>query len=98
VDNPARMLPSADPHGRAAHIACGAALFNLRIAAAVAGLRLNIRLLPDPGQRLLLAEILLAGRHQATPWEHELKAAIPRRQTNRAQFSNRRCRRVSGRN
>jgi hypothetical protein len=27
--DPARMLPSADPHGRAAHIACGAALFNL---------------------------------------------------------------------
>jgi hypothetical protein len=24
--DPARMLPVADPHGRAAHIACGAAL------------------------------------------------------------------------
>ena len=87
--DPARMLPSADPHGRAAHIACGAALFNLRIAAAVAGLRPDIRLLPDPGQPLLLAEIRLTGRHQATSWERELKAAIPRRQTNRKPFSNR---------
>ena len=37
--DPARMLPAADPGGRAAHIACGAALFNLRMAAAVAGLQ-----------------------------------------------------------
>jgi hypothetical protein len=87
--DPARMLPSADPHGRAAHIACGAALFNLRVAAAAAGLQPDIRLLPDPGQPLLLAEIRLTGRHQATSWERELRAAIPRRQTNRKPFSNR---------
>jgi hypothetical protein len=83
------MLSSADPHGRAAHIACGAALFNLRVAAAAAGLRPDIRLLPDPGQPLLLAEIRLTGRHQATSWERELKAAIPRRQTNQKPFSSR---------
>ena len=87
--DPARMLPSADPHGRAAHIACGAALFNLRVAAAAAGLQPDIRLVPDPGQPLLLAEIRLTGRHQATSWERELKAAIARRQTNRKPFSNR---------
>jgi nitroreductase len=87
--DPARMLPSADPHGRAVHIACGAALLNLRIAAAVGGLRPDIRLLPDAGQPLLLAEVRLTGQYQATPWERELKAAIPRRQTNRAPFSNR---------
>jgi hypothetical protein len=34
--DPARMLPVADPHGRAVHIACGAALFNLRVAACTA--------------------------------------------------------------
>ena len=87
--DPARMLPSADPHGRAAHIGCGAALFNLRVAAAVAGLAPEVRLLPDPGQPLLLAGIRLTGRHEATPWERELVAAIPRRQTNRGPFSNR---------
>lgn len=87
--DPARMLPSADPNSRAEHIACGAALFNLRVAAAAAGLQPDIRLLPDPAQPLLLAEIRLTGRHQATHWERELKAAIPRQQTNRKPFSNR---------
>jgi nitroreductase len=85
--DPARMLPSGDPHGRAAHIACGAALFNLRVAAAVAGLQPDIQLFPEPSQPLLLARIQLAGRHRATPWEGELYAAIPRRQTNREPFS-----------
>ena len=51
--DPGRTLPLGDPHGRAVHIACGAALFNLRVAAAVAGLEPHLRLLPDPGQPLL---------------------------------------------
>jgi hypothetical protein len=34
--DPARMLPYADPRGRRMHIGCGATLFNLRLAAAVA--------------------------------------------------------------
>src|SRR5208282_1539113 len=63
--DPARMLPAADPGGRAAHIACGAALFNLRMAAAVAGLRPDIALLPDPARPLLVAEVRLAGTRQA---------------------------------
>jgi nitroreductase len=86
---PTRMLPSADPHGRAAYIACGAALFNPRVAAAVADIQPDIRLLPDPGQPLPLAEIRLTGRRQATSWERELTAAIPRRHTSRGPFSNR---------
>jgi hypothetical protein len=75
--DPGRTLPLGDPHCRAAHIGCGAALFNLRVAAAVAGLEPHLRLLPDPGQPLLLAEIRLAGGHRATPSERELHAAIP---------------------
>ena len=48
--DPARMLPVADPDGRALHIGCGAALFNLRLAAvAVAARQPVVRLLPDPG-------------------------------------------------
>ena len=35
--DPERALRYGDPDGRAVHIACGAALFNLRLAAAVAG-------------------------------------------------------------
>jgi len=88
--DPARMLPAADPGGRAAHIACGAALFNLRMAAAVAGLRPDIALLPDPARPLLVAEVRLAGTRQAAaPWERELHAAIARRQTNREPYSTR---------
>jgi nitroreductase len=88
--DPARMLPAADPGGRAAHIACGAALFNLRLAAAVAGLRPDIALLPDPARPLLVAEVRLAATRQAAaPWERELHAAIARRQTNREPYSTR---------
>ncbi|HEV2451014.1 MAG TPA: hypothetical protein VGS62_03710 [Streptosporangiaceae bacterium] len=85
--DPARMLPAADPDGRATHIACGAALFNLRAAAAATGVNTEIRLLPDLGQPLLLAGVRLAGRHRPTSWDRELAAAIPRRQTNREPFS-----------
>jgi nitroreductase len=59
------------------------------VAAAVAGLEPHVRLLPDPGQPLLLATIGLAGRHHATPGECELHAAIRRRQTNREPVSSR---------
>ena len=87
--DPARQLPYGDPDGRAAHIACGAALFNLRLAAAAAGLRADARLLPDPGEPLLLATVRLAGTHRPEPAERELHAAIEERHTNRQPFSSR---------
>ena len=87
--DPARMLRYSDPRGRALHIACGAALFNLRLAAAVAGRQPVVQLLPDPGQALLLATVSLAGRYHAQPAELELHAAITRRHTNRGPFSGR---------
>src|SRR5215469_14435873 len=48
--DPDRMLPVADPAGRAVHIACGAALLNLRLAAWVADREPVVTLLPDPDQ------------------------------------------------
>ena len=87
--DPARTLQYSDPRGRALHIACGAALFNLRLAAAAAGRQPEVRLLPDPGQALLLATVRLAGPYQAQPAELELRAAITRRHTNRGPFSGR---------
>jgi nitroreductase len=87
--DPARMLRYSDPDGRAVHIACGAALFNLRLAAAVAGRQPVVTLLPDPGQPLLLATVGLAGPGRAQPAERELHAAIARRHTNRGPFSGR---------
>ena len=85
--DPARMLPCGDPDGRALHIACGAALFNLRLAATVTGRQPVLRLLPDPGQPLLLATIRLAGPSRPRPDELELHEAIPARRTNRNPFS-----------
>jgi nitroreductase len=85
--DPARALPVGDPDGRALHLACGAALFNLRLAAAVAGRHPVVRLIPDPGQRLLLATTRLAGPCQPQEQEVELHAAIAVRHTNRSPFS-----------
>jgi nitroreductase len=87
--DPARALPHSDPNGRAIHIACGAALLNLRLAVAVAGREPVVTLLPDPLQPTLLATVRLAGPYQARPAESELYAAIPRRHTNRLPFSDR---------
>ena len=87
--DPSRMLAHSDPTGRAVHIACGAALFNLRLAAAVAGREPVVRLLPDDAEPLLLAVLRLGGPHRADQTEQELHAAIPDRHTNRHPFSNR---------
>jgi nitroreductase len=87
--DPARALPHSDPAGRAIHIACGAALLNLRLAAAVAGREPVVKLLPDPLQPVLLASVRLAGPYDALPAERELHEAIARRHTNRLPFSDR---------
>ena len=87
--DPARMLRFGDPDGRAVHIACGAALLNLRLAAVVAGREPLVQLIPAVTQRLLLATVRLAGPAQPQPDEIELHAAIPERRTNRSPFSGR---------
>lgn len=87
--DPERALRYGDPDGRAVHIACGAALFNMRLAAAVAGREPVVQLLPDPDRPLLLATVRLAGPHRVQPAERELHAAIALRRTNRRPFSGR---------
>jgi nitroreductase len=87
--DPSRMLKYSDPHGRAVHIACGAALFNLRLAVAVAGREPVVRLFPDPGRPLLLAALRLAGPYRPSEADTELLAAVAARHTNRGPFSNR---------
>ena len=84
--DPARMLPCADPRGRGMHIGCGAALFNLRLAAAVASCRPAVRPFPDPDEPLLLAAVGFTGPYRADHAERELCAAIPHRRTNRGPF------------
>src|SRR5690348_4971950 len=87
--DPDRMLPRSDPHGRAVHIACGAALFNLRAAAAAAGRLAVARLLPTPAEPLLLAIVRLGGQHRPDETDRELYAAIAARHTNRGPSSGR---------
>ncbi|MFD1052288.1 nitroreductase family protein, partial [Kibdelosporangium lantanae] len=42
-----RILPIADPHGREARMACGAALLNMRLSLRSQGLYVQWKLLPD---------------------------------------------------
>ena len=76
--DPARTLRRGDARGRAVHIACGSALFNLRLAAAQAGCEPVARLLPCPRDPLLLASVRLAGPYRPRPAERDLYAAIHR--------------------
>ncbi|MFJ6567642.1 nitroreductase [Streptomyces sp. NPDC091292] len=57
-----RVMPHQDPEMRALHLACGAALLNLRVAVAEAGLTASTTLLPDPEDRELLASVRLGRR------------------------------------
>ncbi len=87
--DPTRMLGHADPQGRAVHIACGAAVFNLRLAIAVSAREPITRLLPHAAEPLLLATVRLAGRYRPRESERELFAVIGERHTNRNPFSDR---------
>ncbi|GGO41876.1 nitroreductase [Streptomyces lasiicapitis] len=87
--DPARAMPASDPSHRALHIGCGAALFNLRVAAAHAGRLRQVRLLPDHADPGLLALISLSdGPPEKTDADLErLYPAVHRRHTSRYPFS-----------
>ncbi|MEU9450329.1 nitroreductase [Streptomyces sp. NPDC048277] len=84
-----RALPRTDPDSRGLHLGCGAALFNLRVAAAAAGRTPVVRLLPDPADPTLLAEVALAGGEPPDQTLAALSPAIPRRHSSRRPFSER---------
>jgi nitroreductase len=87
--DPERAMPRSDPGNRALHIGCGAALFNLRVAAAHAGLVVEARLLPEPQDPLLLAAIHLADS-AGRSWDDDLArlhSAIRQRHTSRHPFA-----------
>jgi hypothetical protein len=87
--DPERAMPRSDPGDRALHIGCGAALFNLRVAAAYAGLVPETRLLPEPRDPLLLAAVQLAGSagHARDEDLARLHSAIGQRHTSRHPFA-----------
>ncbi|WP_371589150.1 Acg family FMN-binding oxidoreductase [Streptomyces virginiae] len=83
----ARAMPHADPDNRALHLGCGAALFNLRVSAAHAGLEPVCRLLPDPAEGLLVATVRLDEPVVASAVLSALRPAIRRRHTSREPFT-----------
>ncbi|MFF9896219.1 Acg family FMN-binding oxidoreductase [Streptomyces longispororuber] len=87
--DPGRSMPRSDPDDRALHIGCGAALFNLRVAAAHAGLLPEVRRLPEPGDQLLLAAVHLAERGEPPHDDTlaRLHPAIRQRHTSRHPFA-----------
>ncbi|MEV4143791.1 nitroreductase family protein [Amycolatopsis sp. NPDC049691] len=78
-----RLLTVADPRGREARLACGAAAFNLVICLRANGLAVKVRMLPDPGEPDLVAVIRLDGNQRAAAVERKLAEAVFRRHTNR---------------
>ncbi len=78
-----RALPEVDPDGRELAMACGAAVLNLRLAAAHFGHATTVE--PVPGYRAdgLLARVRLEERRAATPELESLFQAVALRRTNR---------------
>ena len=84
-----RPLPAVG-HGHlgdwAAQLACGGAVFNLRIALAVEGLPARVRLRPYPTEPDVVALLEPDEPRPPSPAERELFAAIPRRHSSRQPF------------
>jgi nitroreductase len=86
--DPGRMLWVADPRGRALHLSCGAALFNLRLAIRMLAAKPLVWPLPDPQHEpTLLASVQLQPSRPATSAEREMFEMIGQRHSSRAPFS-----------
>ncbi|MDA3625150.1 nitroreductase family protein [Saccharopolyspora oryzae] len=86
--DPKYRLPAADPEERELRLACGAALFNFRLALAQAGIRPLVTLLPHLRAATALAEIRSGGHEEPRPADVQLCEAIPRRHSHRQPFRN----------
>jgi nitroreductase len=83
--DPGRMLWVADPRGRALHLSCGAALFNLRLAIRMLAAKPLVWPLPDPQHEpTLLASVQLQPSRPATSAEREMFEMIGQRHSSRA--------------
>jgi nitroreductase len=81
-----RRLRVADPQGREMMISCGAAVFNIRAALRHLGLVPEVKILPDPELRNLVARVTW-GKHVAVAeYEQQLFTEIARRHTHRGGF------------
>ncbi|GHB88086.1 hypothetical protein GCM10010348_01350 [Streptomyces anthocyanicus] len=84
-----RVLPLADPRRRAQYLSVGAAVLNLRVAAAHMGWEPVVRLLPDPHDADLLAEVRPTGSGGNPPDYRWLYPSVERRHTSRLPFTGR---------
>ena len=83
-----RALPEVDPRHRALHLSIGAAVFNLRVAAAHLGRRTEVELLPPGGGPSLMATVRLLGvAHHPTDYWDRVYQALWRRHSSRVPFS-----------
>ncbi|MFD7921267.1 Acg family FMN-binding oxidoreductase [Streptomyces sp. NPDC059740] len=84
----ARAMERSDPDNRGQYLACGAALLNLRVAAARAGLFAEVTLLPESREPTLAASVRLrpAGGGDRQPALGGLYEALRRRHTSRQPF------------
>jgi nitroreductase len=82
-----RRLPVVDPEDRALVISCGAALANLRLAAAALGAALRVSVLPKPADRDLLAQIQWLGAGPEAPDSSAVLQAMSSRRTTRRGFA-----------
>ncbi|MGW2370992.1 Acg family FMN-binding oxidoreductase [Kitasatospora sp. NPDC001683] len=85
-----RAVPAADPDGRALHISIGAALFNLRVAAAHLGREAAVRLFPaGEGTQPRAVLDLSAPARTSRPFGADLYPALTQRHSSRHPFANR---------
>ncbi|MGW5361925.1 Acg family FMN-binding oxidoreductase [Actinopolymorpha pittospori] len=89
--DPRRELTAEDPDNRMTFVGVGAAVFNLRVAAATLGLRTSTVVLPDETRPLLAAEVTLESGppDQADPELGALYPHVARRRTSRVPFEDR---------
>jgi nitroreductase len=78
-----RTLAVADPDGRQLLMSCGAAVVNLRLAAAHFGYATSAEVVASHRRDGLLARVRLEERSASTPDVEEMFQAISRRRTNR---------------
>ncbi|MFF2745617.1 Acg family FMN-binding oxidoreductase [Kitasatospora sp. NPDC058048] len=85
-----RSVPLADPVGAAVHIAVGAAVFNLRVAAGRLDREPQVRLLPEAAEPGLLAVLDLSRPAvEEAPFGRDLYPAIAARHSSREPFTQR---------
>jgi nitroreductase len=85
--NPSRQLAVVDPMGRQSIISCGAALFNLRVAAQAFGYEIEVSGPSRKSDPALLAKLQLKPSATApSQLDLQLRDAIPSRRTVRSAF------------